>query len=195
MEHLTGWDYFIKLLEIASISFGSVLLSHFLTKKKQRGKDLKEDFERKSKILPILDQLKGELDADRVFELAFSNGDTTLGGHHLKKVSMLLESNKSGRNDIASQFQFVPTKIFERNLAALYESPDEYIVSYEFDKHDELAALYAQYDIKTLILVKVKGQLNNWVGVLAIAFENQRLVTEGELAFCKMQSAKLGIIK
>lgn len=195
MENNSLLDYLIRGFEIISASYGTVLLNDWLKRRNQKGKDLKEDFERKSKILPILDQIRMELDAERVFEMSFSNGDTTLSGHHLKKVSILLESNKAGIVDIANDFQFVPTKIFERMLSDLYESPEDYIVSNEYKKYDELAALYSQYNMQSMVFIKLKNQVNRWVGVLVIAFENQRVVTDGELAFCKMQAAKIGAIK
>ena len=184
------------LITIGCTSFGTVWLSKYLDKRyKDKRINLDDDFRKKKENLPLLESIRYELEADRVFNMVFTNGDVTLTGHHLKKVSVLLEVNGDGIRSLGQNFQLVPTKIFERTLDALYESEEDYILSNEFEHYDDLAALHSQYDIQTLLKVKIKDQFGKWVGVLNVAFNNQKILTEGEIAFVKMQAAKLGQIK
>lgn len=194
---ITEWISLGKdLLTIGCTSLGTVWLSKYLDKRYRDKKvNLDDDFKKRKQNLPLLEAIRYELDADRVFNMVFTNGDITLTGHHLKKVSVLLEVTGDGVRSLGQAFQLVPTKIFERTLDALYESEDDFVIFNEFDEYDDLAALHSQYNIKTLLKVKIKDQFGRWVGVLNIAFSNQRLLTEGEIAFVKMQAAKLGQLK
>lgn len=157
--------------------------------------DYTSDYEKKTKIKPILDEILYELEPIRVQYWEFSNGEKTLSGHHLKKLSLFMESNSNGVKDIASHFQFVPVKQFERNLDKLYESENDVIISNETREFDDLASLFAQYDVKTVLSIKVKNEIGVWVGVLSICFKEERLLNEGEIAFSKLQSSRLSIIK
>lgn len=178
------------------VGFGGIILSKKLDKQQQDKKlNLDEDYKKKNEILPILDSLRLSLEADRVFEMVFSNGDVTLTGHHLKKLSVFLESNNEGFKDLGKDIQLVPTKIFERSLDELYNSEDDYILTNEFQKFDDLASLYAQYEIQKLLLVKIKNNIGKWVGILCISFDKDRNITDGEIAFAKMQAARLGLVK
>lgn len=189
-------DYTIKLFEIVSISYGTVWLKDKLDKRnRQKSITIDKDFEKRKQILPILEAIRYELDASRVFNMVFTNGDVTMTGHHLKKVTVYQEVTSDGIRPLAQDFQLIPSKIFERTLDALYESEDGYVLSNEFEQYDELAALHAQYEIQTLLKVKIKNQFGKWVGVLNIAFNTQKVLTEGEIAFVKMQAAKLGQLK
>lgn len=157
--------------------------------------DYSSDYNKKSKVKPILDEIQYELDSSRVQYWEFSNGEKTLSGHHLKKLSLFMESNSDGEREIASQFQFVPVKQFERNLDRLYESEHGFIVSNEIREFDELASLFAQYGISTILSIKVINEIGVWVGVLSICFAEDRIINEGEIAFSKLQAARLSIIK
>lgn len=190
-------DIITKLIEIGStllIAFGTIWYNDHL-KKKKRGEDLTEDYLRKDKIFPILEEVKYQLDADRVQEWAFSNGDTTFAGQHLKKMSILVESSNGNKENIGHYFQLIPTKKFERNLDALYESNEEHVVSNEFLQYDELAALYSQFNVKTVLMVKITNNFGKWVGLLTVMFETEKILNEGELAFCKLQASRISNIK
>ena len=186
----------IRIFEIVSISYGTVLFSSWLTKKnREKNVTIDKDFQKRKEIVPILESIRYELGASRVFDMVFSNGDVTLTGHHLKKVSIYQEVTEDGVRPMAQDFQLIPSKIFERTLDELYESSTDYVIFTEFQNYDNLAALHAQYDIHTLMKVKIKNQFGKWVGVLNVAFSNEKVLTEGEIAFVKMQAARLGQLK
>jgi hypothetical protein len=189
-------EFALKAVEIFSVSYGTIMFSSWLQKRKRsQNLNIDKDFEKRKQILPIMESIRYELDASRVFDMVFTNGDVTMTGHHLKKVSVFQEVTADGVRPLAQDFQLVPSKIFDRTLDALYETNDDYVIFTEFENFDNLSALHAQYDIHTLMKVKIKNQFGKWVGVLNVAFQNERILTEGEIAFVKMQAARLGQIK
>lgn len=181
---LYGFQYYKDWLERRREKKNKLVLTDYST-----------DYSKKAKIKPILDDILYELEPTRVQYWEFSNGEKTLSGHHLKKLSLFMESNSEDTKDIAQHFQFVPVKQFERNLDKLYESANDFIISNELKEFDDLSSLFSQYGIATVLSIKVKNEIGVWVGVLSICFKNERVLNEGEIAFAKLQSARLSIIK
>ena len=191
---------FLKQLIIIGVSlYGFRAYSDYMDRRKERKakkiNDYSSDYDKKAKIRPILDELLYELEADRIQYWEFSNGEKTLSGHHLKKLSLFMESNKEGVSEIAHNFQFVPVKQFERNLDKLYESTTDFIISNEIREKDELASLFAQFGIGTILSIKIKNEIGVWVGVLSICFKDEHTVNEGQVAFSKLHAARLSVIK
>lgn len=185
-----------KLLEslaVVAVGLGSVYLTEKYKRKKAQ-LDLKDDFQLKNKIKPILEEIRYELDADRVHYWVFSNGDVTLSGHHLKKLSIFEEVSKDDEL-IGHQFQLIPAKNFERSLSALYESKEEYTISNEFEKYDDLSALYKLYGVKTVLEIKVKDSFGRWIGVVNAWFKDIKPLDESHIAFAKIQASRIGAIK
>lgn len=190
------WDHLIKTAETIAAIAGAFMYKDWRDKKRSvRGDDVSDDYDRKRQILPILEDVRYELEADRVQEWVFSNGDTTLSGHHLKKISIFVETNRDGFHDVAHHLQFVPTKKFERWLDSLHEAREDYIVTREDLYRDELSALAEQYQINTALLIKIKNDLGKWVGVLSVCFSRERSLTDGEVAISKLLAARIGQIK
>lgn len=192
-------DTIVRFLEIAVTLYGYKAYEKWLDRKAEKKlkitTDYSSDYDKKAKINPILEDIKYELDADRVQYWEFSNGEKTLSGHHLKKLSLFIESNKEGIKEIAPQFQAVPVKKFERGLDKLYESSDDFIYSNEMLEFDELSSLNAQFNIASVLSIKVKNEIGVWVGVLSVCFENVKPLTEGEIAFAKLQASRISVIK
>lgn len=192
-------DLFKQLMLIGASLYGYRIFSDYMDRRKERKTkrttDYSSDYDKKSKIRPILDELLYELEADRIQYWEFSNGEKTLSGHHLKKLSLFMESNADGFKDIAATFQLVPVKQFERNLDNLYESSTDYIISNETREFDELASLFAQFGIGTILSVKVKNEIGVWVGILSICYKDEHIMNEGQIALAKLNAAKLSIIK
>lgn len=186
----------ISTIGSLTVAFGTIWYTNKINKQKKRSaEDLNEDYVRKEKVFPILEEVKYELDACRVQEWAFSNGDTTFAGQHLKKMSVLVETCTEEYSNIGHYFQLVPTKKFERVLDDLYESNQDHIVSNEFKQYDELAALYSQFNIKSILLIKIVDHFGKWVGLLTVMFDSEKTLNEGEIAFAKLMAARISNIK
>lgn len=193
-------DYLIRIIEIGSVSYGTIWYSKHLEKKNRKKKELAtnnmdRDFERKSQVKAVLDEVRNSLEAQRVMECSFSNGDITFTGVHMKKVSVTMESNKNGVEDLAPHFQLVPAKVFERTLEQLYHSSDDYIFVNETLSEDELSVLNRSYGLVSMLLIKIRDEMNRWVAYMIVAYDHETELSEDEIVFAKMMAARLGVIK
>ena len=192
-------EFVKQLILVFATFYGAEAFKNWLqTRKEKKNKastDYSSDYSKKIKLKPILEEINYELAANRVQLWEFSNGEKTLSGHHLKKLSLFMESNSEGERDIASQFQLVPVKQFERLLDRLYESEHDYIVTNELQEYDELSNLYAQYNMVTILSIKLKNEIGVWIGILSICFTDTKVLNDGEIAFSKLQASRLSTIK
>lgn len=185
---LTLWPPIVQALGTAGITIATMHYQH-----KQRMKsipDIRQANSRKDKIRPILEELRYEMGCTRCCEWAVSNGDVTLSGHHLQKLSIVTECNDEGIENIQSLFQLIPISQFTRTIDELRTHPT--VVTYENTIKDDLAALNMSYDIVTLIQVRIHGDYDKWVGILSVAWNKERTVTAAEMAFIKLQAARIG---
>lgn len=186
----------IRVFEIVTIGYGTVWFSKYLERRKEYTENnLEKDFVRKQEILPILGDICSNLGAIRVYESVFSNGDTTFSGHHLKKLSIAIEWNKEGYDDIGYHFQLIPTKKFERMLDALYESHEDFVIFDESKYDDDLAHLKRMFGLNYTLNVKVRDQINRWIGNITVVFEGPVEITDSQIAFVKTQASRIGSIK
>lgn len=189
-------DVALRVFEIISVSYGSVWLSKYLERKgRKRESDMDTEFIRKRAIFPILEDIRYQLDADRVFETVFSNGDTTFTGHHMKKLSIIAEVNREGLPDIGHHFQFIPTKKFDRILDELYESPEDYVITDETKEHDDLANLKKMFKLNYTLVVKIRDSIGRWVGNVSVGFIEPREFTDSEISYVKTQASRIGGLK
>lgn len=155
--------------------------------------DLIATINRKEKVRPILEQILYELGGTRCCEWAVSNGDVTLSGYHLQKISILTEATKEGIDTIQPLFQLVPISQFARTIEELRHNPS--LVSNESQIHDDLAALNMSYHTVTLLEVRIHGEYNKWTGILSVGWDTERTVTPQEIAYLKLQASRIGAIK
>lgn len=160
---------------------------------KKKVPDLTRVMDRGNKVKGILDQVREELDCTRCCEWAVSNGDITLSGYHLQKLSILTEVCAEGTESIQPLFQLVPISQFKRTIEHLKEAP--VVVSLENKIQDDLAALNLNYEMVTLVEVRIHGEFAKWTGILSVSWDHEREVTTQEIAFLKMQAARIGAIK
>lgn len=192
----TFWDQAIKVFEIASIGYGSVWFSKYLDKKKlAKESNMDKEFQRKKEMLPILEDVRRQLDADRCFESVFSNGDTTFNGHHMKKLSVILECHRDDIEDIGHHFQFIPTKKFDRLLSQLYDNAEDYCISDETQLSDDLSNLKKLFNLNYTLSVVVRDQIDRWVGMITVSFSSPREISDQEIAYVKAQASRIGALK
>lgn len=161
---------------------------------KKNKPDLGKTVRRSDIARPILEGILYELDANRCNEWAVSNGDVTLGGHHLQKLSMVTEIHTDDLDSMQKDFQLVPITQFRRPLESL-SAADWIVIHNSQIPKDDLTTLSARYDIETSLIVKVKGEYSKWVGLLSISWKSTREVTDEDIVFVKTQAARLGAIK
>ena len=130
-------------------------------------------------LKPITDEILSITSAHRVAYWAAQNGEKTLDGFSIKKLSLVCESNAEGVPPTKSQMQDVPTAAFKRNMDALKKV--DYLYSKEWEKHDELGSIHRAYGMNECYYFKVCNLKNNiWTGILVVGFnhENSELKEE-----------------
>jgi len=188
------WTILLNVLQVTVPGAFTLLGLWLKARMHQRAKpDLNRTITRNEKVKPILEQILFELQATRCCEWAVSNGDITLSGYHLQKLSILTEAVKDGVEPIQPLFQLIPISQFNRTIEGLRKSP--YVVSNESIVQDDLAALNLNYDIVTTVEVRIHGEFNKWTGILRVAWDAEREVTQQEIAFLKLKAAQIGAIK
>lgn len=160
---------------------------------KKNKPDLGRSVKRSDIVKPLLEEVRYSLGSVRCIEWAVSNGDVTLGGHHLQKLSIITEAVEEGFESMQNAFQLVPITQFSRTLESLKDK--DATVSHEDQFHDDMAILSSRYDVKTILIVKIKGDYDKWIGMLGVAWEDHREVSDEDIAYVKLQASRLGAIK
>lgn len=167
--------------------FGQWLIERW---KRKNEPDLSDpDFE--DNIKDLLDLIKEEVGAIRVSYWEGSNGNNTLSGYHIKKLSMMGESNSSEYHDIRDELQMIPITTFKRNMDLLRESEEGVVFSPEVKYSDDLANLNKGYGVNSVYLFKVNTVFNKWTGVLMVGFSEVKLLEETQIAWLKTQSSRI----
>jgi len=169
----------------------TTLTGIWLTEKIRAGKkpDLSDpDFE--DLLKPVLDTIQEETKAHRVFFWEGRNGSNTLSGYHIKTLNMVVESNADGVENIRAELQDVPADLLKRNMKKL-AVVDDYIVSCEYLEQDELAFLYKNYGIDTLVAFKIRTKFDKWTGVLMVGFKTPQKLSDTELSWLKTQAGRI----
>jgi len=173
-----------------------IYVKDYLDKKNSvKNKDLERDLETHKIMSATLDEIRLELGADKTLYWVFSNGDITFSGFHLKKLSVMEESSVDGFSNVAHSFQLVPAKNFEKHLLQLNESDEEYITLEVDNMPEELKDLYSLYEVKKVLKIKVKDSRGKWIGVLSAWYRENIELSDGQIAFAKIQASKIGSIK
>jgi hypothetical protein len=190
------WEQVIEIIKIGSAGYGAIWFKDYLdNRKKELNKPSLSDDDKNDEIQEVLDIIKEHIGANIVAFWEGSNGETTLSGFHKKKLSLVCESVTDSKFSGLGEMDNVPVKNFKRNIDALKVSEDDYIVSYEFDKFDELAALHQSYGIGTMVVFKVitGNNIKKWTGLLCVGFSDKpKLLTDADLAWMSLQAGRLG---
>lgn len=194
---MTTVEVILAIATVFSANYGSHLLKDYLAHRRARKSqddNMEDDYRRQSLVKPLLEDLKYHLNADRVMEVAFSNGDTTLGGHHLKKISIITETDPvPGSEPLAPHFQLIPARKFDRTLAGLFEAPNDWIVWHEMQHQDETAALNRAFELNTVLLAAIRNHDSKWVGYLMVSWRYDRqTITESEIERVKLVASRIG---
>jgi len=190
------YEFIITITTLLSTHYGAALFKDWLdNRRKEQQKPSLGDNEHFDRIQPILENIREEFNADTVCLWEGSNGETTLSGFHKKKLSVVAESVSDYEFSSIKDLENIPVYNFRRQLTELRHSEKGYIVSYEFDKHDELSDLYMNYNIGTIAVFKLYTGKNvkKWTGLLTIGFkEKPKLLTDADLAWLNTQAARIG---
>lgn len=172
----------------------NTLLTYWKEKQKQRP-DL-HDVDYSDLIKPITDQIQKEIGAYRVAYWAAQNGEKTLDGYSIKKLSMVTESNAEGVDNVITEMQNIPVVAFKRNLDKL-RKVESFIFTKEWQYEDQLGKTHRAYGIQESYFFKANNlKRNMWTGILVVAFEDKNAeLDDSQIGWLQFQVNRIeGII-
>jgi hypothetical protein len=160
---------------------GPVLLQYVkttLAKKEVKKDPLVEDFEYDAIVDEQIENLKDELNYDRVWIEQFHNGGHfSLSGRSMNKFSMFYETVSIGISKNMSQFQNVPTSLFAKSLNEI--SKKGFLAVEDFD--DDLKAHYGLRDMaestgcQSIFIIALKRPSDNkMLGLLGVEYVKEK---------------------
>jgi hypothetical protein len=160
---------------------GPVLLQYVkttLAKKEVKKDPLVEDFEYDAIVDEQIENLKDELNYDRVWIEQFHNGGHfSLSGRSMNKFSMFYETVSVGISKNMSQFQNVPTSLFAKSLNEV--SKKGFLAVEDFD--DDLKAHYGLRDMaestgcQSIFIIALKRPSDNkMLGLLGVEYVKEK---------------------
>lgn len=181
---------------IGSAGLGEAV-KYALEKRKAAVKPDLSDTDYDELIGDIIAEIKDELGAYRCSYWAAQNGENTLDGYSIKKLSMMVERNGEDADNIAREMQGLPTITFRRTIKDLKESPHGYVISHEGELDDQLSNLNKAYGIHSLVSCKVNNLKHGvkWTGILSVGFEDRkRKFHDTEIAWLMTQINRIEVL-
>jgi len=145
----------------------------------------------------IIELVQKETGAHRVAYWAAQNGEKTLDNYSIKKLSMVVERNAEGVDNIFRELQNVPSLTFKRSIAEFKDSDSPHIVSNESEINDDLGKANVSYGCNTMLIFKVHNirHSKKWTGLLCIGFEERmRVIHPSEIGWCSVQVNRIETI-
>ena len=142
----------------------------------------------------IIQGIQIDTQAHRVAYWAAQNGEKTLDGYSIKKLSMMVEKNAEGVDNIIRDMQNVPSTTFKRTLSSLRLAAEPHVLSNESEIQDDLGRVNTAYGCNTMLVFKVNNirRGKKWTGLLCIGFEERmRNVLPTEIGFCALQVSRI----
>jgi hypothetical protein len=182
---------------IGTLIIGGIMAWQWYTEHKRKTsiKDLNDE-DYTDLLGEILSEIQIETEAHRVAYWAAQNGEKTLDGYSIKKLSMVAECNANGVDSTIKEMQNVPSIAFKRNMENLKKT-DKYILSFESEINDSLSQTHAAFGIQTLYAFKVHNlKRKAWTGILIIGFEDRKHeMFDSQIGLCQFNVNKIeGII-
>lgn len=166
-----------------------MLVKYYLDLKKARKDPLRETLEIGSLVTAKIDQIRDELDADRVWITQFHNGANFYPtGKSIAKFSVIYESVKSGVPSVQPSLQNIPVNLFSKSLNQLL---DEHLIVIP-DYNDQAVATYGLKafsegnDSKSGYFFAIKTIEDKFIGVLGIEFTNEAVHLPHD-ALCELE--------
>jgi hypothetical protein len=185
-------DPILSTLITSGTTLAGIWLTKFLEKRFSRSTPDLSQPEIEEIVQPILDKIRAEMGAFRVDYWEGSNGEKTLSGYHIKKLSMFAEALDEGAKTIREECKLLPVSMFGRNITKMRVSSAHYLISHEIELNDDLAIWYQNYGVHTLLMFKVKTKLNRWTGILSVCYNTKTNLTHQQLVWLEAQVGRIG---
>jgi hypothetical protein len=167
-------------------------LRYIQEKKKEQSTDIvMSHLEIQNQNQEVIDEIREELNADRVSITKFANGTDFLDNTHMLHLTVVNESNANGFENLKQDFQRIPAYLFDRILNLL-KANDQYIErNSQVPGSDTIVAIRKSYGINTVIGIKLYSKKGKWIGILKVGFNEDRVVDSGDVGWLLVKSRQI----
>ena len=182
-----GGDYILRRMEIKAAKQKE-------EEQKSNFSKLKQDIVNNSSINAICEEISSVLKAEKCVVLMFHNGGYFYTGNARQFLSIVAGISHNLVGDIRARLVNLPIGIFSRHLEKLLH------VDYVHEKNelvynDALSVLNTQENTVSSALFKIyKNKGVDWIGLLAIGWDEHIEMTEVEVEFVKSKLGELGTL-
>lgn len=171
-------DYTIKKLEIKE-------KESKIKTQEQNQKSIQHSINSTSTIIDVLENIKKEINSDRLNIWMFHNGGYYYTGESIQRMTMIIELNNEGFEDVKHKFLNIPIRFFARNLNKLNSSENNYAFERnELAYEDALAQANKEYEVTSSALFKIKSSDNkDWIGMLVIGWLSHKELDEKQISY------------
>jgi len=135
-----------------------------------------------------------ELEADRVWVAQFHNGGHFYPtGKSIQKFSIFYEKCAPEISSLQATFQNVPVSLFPKALSTVYRDGELSIPTYEGEDYD-LTSVSRPYNTKSFYMIALDDLHDKFIGVLAIAFNEEYKLTKEDWIFIRQKAGVVGTL-
>jgi hypothetical protein len=135
-----------------------------------------------------------ELEADRVWVAQFHNGGHFYPtGKSIQKFSIFYEKCAPEISSLQATFQNVPVSLFPKALSTIYRDGELSIPTYEGEDYD-LTSVSRPYNTKSFYMIALDDLHDKFIGVLAIAFNEEYKLTKEDWIFIRQKAGVVGTL-
>lgn len=172
-----------------------LFVRHYLFRKKKP--DLVIDAVEHSKLITDkIDELKGEVEADRIWVAQFHNGGHFYPtGKSIAKFSIFYETVQVGVSSIQSNFQNIPVNLFSKSINELLENDRIEIADFKDDATPTFGLKYIAEEsrCKSGYLFAIKTIDGKYIGILGLDFTKRKTkLSEDTINHLSNQAFALG---
>lgn len=187
------------LVAIISAILGPLIVTKYkayLDKKIKKEDPIVTTLMANSLVDDILEQIKRDEKADRVWVSQFHNGGNFYPtGKSISKFSVMFEHTIPGVKTIQETFTNIPVSLFNRPLMQLYTAGEILIPAYTKDMDFGLTTFADGLDTKSSYIFALKDLNGNFIGTLGIEWTSKpKKLSEASLEDLRVKSISIGTI-
>lgn len=187
------------LVAVISAILGPLIVTKYkayLDKKSKKEDPIVTTLIANSLVDDILEQIKRDEKADRVWVSQFHNGGNFYPtGKSISKFSVMFEHTVPGVKTIQETFTNIPVSLFNRPLMQLYTAGEILIPVYTKDMDFGLTTFADGLDTKSSYIFSLKDLNGNFVGTLGIEWTTKpKKLSDSSLEDLRAKAISIGTI-
>ena len=165
-----------------------------IKKQEQQTKPVEEAINLNELIDNQLDQIKHEINCDRVWIAQFHNGGHFYPtGKSIQKFSIFYEKLNPDNQTIQNTFQNIPVSLFPKALSKLYKEGELSIINFESDENYDLILFQNQHKCKSFYMIAIDDLDEHFIGIMGISFSSKEYkLSKEEWIFIRQKVGAIG---